>query len=145
MLRTVTAVTLAVAILAVSLPVAEAAADDRAAGRLRQGLTALGQAAGRLVATTDPVAPSSSGARTTVSLSVPEDRLVGSGGTVIVGDCPTATALCFRVGAGPARGVGTPVALRATAGSLRLPPGRHRLGLRHVRSASGTTVLLTEV
>lgn len=143
--RTVLAVLLAVALLAASLPAADAAARDQAANRLRDGLDAIATAAGRLAATTDPVAPGRGGARTTVSLRVPHDRVIGSGGTATIGGCPTATTLCYRVGDGPAHGVRSPVDLRPSAENLTLPPGRHRLRLRHVRTNAGPTVVVAEV
>lgn len=144
MIRTVLAVLLAVALLGVSLPAADDAARRQVATRLSEEVEALATAAERLADGNDPVAPGTGGARRTVKLAVPHDRLLGPGATALVGGCPVAD-LCFRVGRGPATGVRSRVDVRPTGTDLVLGPGSHRLRLRYVRTATGPAVLVAEV
>ncbi len=145
MLRTVLAVVLAVALLGVSLPAADAAVREQVATRLAKHVGALADAAERLAAGNDPVAPARGGARRTTTLPVPHDRLLGPGGTAVVGACPGAADLCYRVGDGPLTAVGSTVDVRATSDALRLPAGEHRLRLRYRRTDGGPAVVVAEV
>lgn len=144
MIRTVLAVLLAVALLGLSLPAADAAARDQVATRVAEEVGALAAAAERLAGGNDPVAPGTGGARRTVTLAVPHDRLVGPGATALVGGCPAAD-LCYRVGRGPPTGVPASIEVRPAADQLVLGAGAHRLRLRYVRAPTGPAVVVAEV
>lgn len=135
MIRAVLAVALAVALLGVSLPAVEDVAIRRTNEEVRTALARFAGAAERLAATNDPAPGAGTGARTTVTVHVPEPGWGAAPATVHVGACPgradlpAGDRLCWRVDDGTLHRRRTGVALR---GDLTLGPGRHRLRLRLV-------------
>lgn len=129
MIRLVVAALLAVALVAVALPVVEQTARDRSDAEVRAGVDEVDGTATRL-ARTDETVPGTDGARRTVSVDLPASDVVAAGVRHLAID-PDEDAYRYRVEGASERSVQSSVPLETASGeSLELTdPGTHRLVL----------------
>ncbi|MFB6129699.1 MAG: hypothetical protein ABEJ28_02645 [Salinigranum sp.] len=153
MIRAVTAVLLAVALLAAVQPAVDAARARRTASALRTETTRLERAARALVDREDPTPAGVVGARRTVSIRVPRRGLAAAGvSSVRIGAPPNATsrgpaasvartndAVTYELSGGSSATIWVEgVDLRTPDGPVTFEaPGRHRVSLTLVGDPAG--------
>jgi hypothetical protein len=134
-IRVVLAVALAAAILGLAMPSAERADRERSAALALEELERLRDAAERLAAGNDPVAPGRDPAATTVTLDPPEPTFVAPGRFRIADD-----SLRWESATGRSVTVDVAVPIRIDAPAVLAE--RTRIGLRLVRTDGGAVVRL---
>jgi len=134
-IRVVLAVALAAAILGLAMPSAERADRERSAALALEELERLRDAAERLAADNDPVAPGRDPAATTVTLDPPEPTFADPGRLRIADDS-------LRWESATGRGVAVDVAVPIRIDAPTVIDERTRVGLRLVRIDGDAVVRL---
>ncbi len=135
MIRALLAVSLAAALLAVSLPAVEAAAADRTAAALDRDVNRLERAGESLLAADDP------GARRVLTVTLPTNSLLAVGVERFVVDCDPACGVRYSLRNGATRTRRLSLPLVTPDGPVRFgTPGDHRLRLGLARGDGGRVV-----
>jgi hypothetical protein len=147
--RTVLTVVVAAALVGASMPAVADARVERTTARLDATATRLVDTAAALAASDDPVPAGEQGAARTVVVVLPAAGVAdASTGFLSIGGLPNRSApstVGYRVDGHRPRQVASPVAFVTGPTPLVLGPGRHRLRLTLVHTATGVGVAVRPV